>query len=78
MSVCHHVCLHIWDFSIDVKVEQRVNIKFCVKLGKSEAETSEMIRRAYRNQAMCCARCFKWHACFKRGRTSLEDNERSG
>ena len=27
---------------------------------------------------MSCARCFEWHACFKRGRTSLEDDERSG
>ena len=24
------------------------------------------------------ARCFEWHARFKRGRTSLEDDERSG
>ena len=37
-----------------------------------------MIRRAYGNEAMSGARCFEWHACFKRGRTSLEDDERSG
>jgi len=36
-----------------------------------------MIRRAYRNEAMSRARCFKWHACFKREGTSLEDDERS-
>jgi len=77
-SVCHHVCLHICDFSTDVKLEQRANIKFCVKLGKSGVETFEMIRRAYRNKAMRRARCFQWHARFKRGRTSLEDDERSG
>jgi len=77
-SVCHHVCLHICDFSMDVKLEQRANIKFCAKLGKSGAETFEMLRRAYRNEAMSHARCFEWHACFKRGRTSLEDDERSG
>jgi hypothetical protein len=29
-SVCHHVCLHICDFSMDEKLEQRANIKFCV------------------------------------------------
>jgi len=77
-SVCHHVCLHIFDFSTNVKLKQRANIKFCVKLGKSGAETSEMIQRAYRNEAMSRARCFEWHASFKRGRTSLEDDERSG
>ena len=27
---------------------------------------------------MSCARCFEWHTRFKRGRTSLEDDERSG
>jgi hypothetical protein len=36
-----------------------------------------MIRRVYGNEGMSRARCFKWHARFKRGRTSLED-ERSG
>jgi len=76
-SVCHHVCPHICNFSMDVKLEQRANIKFCVKLSKYRAETFEMIWRAYRNEAMSRARCFKWHARFKRGRTSLED-ERSG
>jgi len=37
-----------------------------------------MLRRAYGNEAMCRATCFEWHARFKRGRTSLEDDERSG
>jgi len=77
-SVCHHACLHICDFSMDVKLEQRASIKFCVKLGKSGAETFEMIRHAYGNEAMSRARCFEWNARFKRGRTSLEDDERSG
>ena len=49
-SVCHHVFLHICDFSTDVKLEQRTNIKFCVKLGKSGTETFQMRRRAYRNE----------------------------
>jgi len=64
------------DFSMDVKLEQRANIKFCVNLGKSGAETFQMIRRTYGNEAMSRARCFEWHARFKR--TSLEDDERSG
>jgi hypothetical protein len=37
------VCLHICDFSMDVKLEQTANIKFSVKLGKSGGETVEMI-----------------------------------
>jgi len=42
-SVCHHVCLHICNYSIDVKLGQIANNKFCVKLGKSGAQTFEMI-----------------------------------
>jgi len=63
---------------MDVKLEQKANFKFCVKLGKSGAETFEMIRHVYGNEAIGHARCFEWHACFTRGRTSLEDDERSG
>jgi len=37
-----------------------------------------MIRCAYGNETMSRARCFEWHMRFKRGRTSLEDDERSG
>ena len=63
---------------MDVKLEQRANIKFCVKLGKSGVETFEMVRCAYGNEAMSRERCFEWHVRFKRGRTSLKDDERSG
>jgi len=63
---------------MDMKLEQRANIKFCVKLGESGVETFEMIRCAYGNEGTSRVRCFEWHAHFRRGRTSLEDNERSG
>jgi len=59
-------------------MEQRANIKFCVKLVKSGEETFEMIQRAYGNEAMSRATCFEWHVRFKKGRTSLEDDERLG
>jgi transposase len=63
---------------MDVKMEQTANIKFCVKLAKSGAETFEMIQCAYKKEAMRRARCFEWHVRFERGRTSLKDDERSG
>ena len=37
-----------------------------------------MLRHVYGNEAMSHVTCFEWHARFKRGRTSLEDDERSG
>ncbi|XP_041367081.1 protein GVQW3-like [Gigantopelta aegis] len=52
---------------MDLKLEQKANIKLCVKLGKSATETLEMRKQAYGNEAMS-----------RRGRTSLEDDERSG
>jgi hypothetical protein len=60
---------------MDVKLEQKANIKFCVKLGKSGAETFEMLRHAYGNEAMSRAWCFEWNGRFKRGKTSLNDDE---
>jgi hypothetical protein len=72
------VYLHTCDFSIAVKLEKRANIKICVKLGNSGAETFEMIRYANGNEAMSHARCFERHARFKKFRTSLENDEMSG
>jgi histone-lysine N-methyltransferase SETMAR len=63
---------------MDRKVEQRANMKFCVKLGKSVTETLNMLRQPYGDEAMSRMQCFEWHRCFKGGRTSLEDEEGSG
>lgn len=58
---------------MDPKLEQRANIKFCVRLGKSASETFELLLQAYGNDAMSQMRCSEWHSHFERGRTSLED-----
>jgi hypothetical protein len=36
---------------MDVRFEQRVNIKFCVKLGKTATETLQLLRDAYGDEA---------------------------
>ena len=66
----------ICDYSTDLKIEQRANIKFCVKLGKSATETLEMLRQAYDKEVMSRTRCFEWHSRFMSGRTSRNDDER--
>ena len=53
-------------------------MKFCVKLGKSTAETFAMLNTAFGDAAMKRAKCFRWHKRFKNGRLSVEDDERSG
>jgi len=58
--------------------EQRVYIKFCVKLGRNGTETFEILRTAFREQCLSRARIFEWHKRFKEGRDSVDNNPRSG
>ena len=37
---------------MDVRFEQRVNIKFCVKLDKTATETFQLLRDAYGDEAL--------------------------
>jgi hypothetical protein len=37
---------------MDVRFEQRVNIKFCVRLGKTATETLQLVRDAYGDEAL--------------------------
>jgi len=62
---------------MDLRVEQRVNIKFCVKLGKTATETLQLLCDAYGDEALSQARVFGWHRRFVLGRVSMEDNTRS-
>ena len=63
---------------MDSLKEQRIAVKFCVKLGKSATETFAMLNTAYGDIAMKHTACFKWHERFKGGRQSVDDDERPG
>src|SRR5215468_520408 len=63
---------------MDPRKEQRVCIKFCANLGKSATETLEMIQQGFGDQSLSRAQVFQWHARFKTGRTSVDDDERIG
>jgi len=58
--------------------EQRICVKFCVKIGKSVTETFEMLKIAFREEAMCRTQTYEWRRRFKEGRTSVDDDPRSG
>jgi len=58
--------------------EQRVCIKFCVRLGKTGSETFEMLKQAFGDLCMSCSRTFEWFGCFKNGRTLTANDDRSG
>ena len=60
-------------------IEQRIiNIKFCVKLGKTTTETLKMLRDVYRNSSMSRTKVFEWHKQFVEGREDVEDDLKSG
>ena len=53
-------------------------IKFYFKLGKTATEYYEMLKTAFGEQAMGRFQTFQWFSRFKAGRTSTDDDERSG
>ena len=58
--------------------EQRACIKFCFKLGKTATECYEMLKTTFGKQAVGRSQTFQWFSRFKAGRTSTDDDERSG
>jgi len=47
--------------------EQRICVKFCVKIGKSVNETSEMLKIAFGEEVMCRTQTYDWWKRFKEG-----------
>ena len=58
--------------------EQRICIKFCVKLGKAGSETLEKLKTTYGGTALAKTAVYDWHKRFKGSRDSVEDDDRSG
>jgi hypothetical protein len=48
-------------------LEQRINIKFCVKIGKSASETLALLTVAYGEYAMKKSSVFESHRWFRKG-----------
>jgi hypothetical protein len=64
--------------AMDGKVEQRVCIRFCMKLNKSTTKILEMLQEAFRERSLSRTTVFEWHSRLKAGRVSVEDDERLG
>jgi hypothetical protein len=58
--------------------EQRICVKFCVKVGKSVTETFEMLKILFGEEAMCRTQMYEWWKRFKEGRNSVDDDSRVG
>jgi len=63
---------------LDIKIEQRVNIKFLVKSKKTAKESFRMFCEVYGEECLSRACVFEWHKRFYSGREDFEDNDRSG
>jgi len=62
----------------ELELEQRTNIKFLVKLGKSGNEIRQMLVQVYGNNAMKKTAVYKWVKRLSEGRESVTEEERSG
>jgi len=55
-----------------------VNIKFYFKLGKTAAETVELMRQEYGDNCLSRAQTFRWYAQFKSGVETIKDEAKPG
>ena len=60
---------------LSVNVEQRVNVKFCVKLGKSATETYDLLKKVCGDECLSHTQVFEWFKRFKEGREEIGDDQ---
>lgn len=61
-----------------MNIEQRANIKFCFKIGKSFTETHQLMKQVYGDDCLSRTSVFEWYKRFKDGREDLNDDEHTG
>lgn len=64
--------------SVDKKLEQRCNVKFLVKLGKTRKDAYELLTTVYGEDVMNQVTFYKWYKAFKEGRENITDEPREG
>ena len=66
------------EFNCRMTIEQRINIKFCVKFGKTATETLKMLRDVYGDFSMSRTKIFEWHKRFVEDKENVENDPKSG
>ncbi|XP_018301780.1 histone-lysine N-methyltransferase SETMAR-like [Mycetomoellerius zeteki] len=63
---------------VSVTIEQRIVVKFHVKLGKTATETYNLLTQVYGHECLSRARVFEWFKRFQDGREDVKDDSRPG
>jgi len=63
---------------MEEKVQQRVCINFCFRLGRTGAETYETLQADFGESCLNRSKTFEWYSPFKNGRRSFEHDPRPG
>ena len=71
---CQYVCV----IGTKMSFEQRANIKFCFKIGKTFTETFELMKKVYGDDCLSRARVHEWFTRFRDGCEDINDNEHTG
>lgn len=61
-----------------MSIEQRANIKFCFKLGKTFTETFQLMQQVYGDDCLSRGRVHEWYTRFKIGREDINDDPHVG
>jgi len=61
-----------------MSVEQRINLKFLVHLGKTPTEILKLLQEVYGDDTMSRTCLFEWNRRFKEGREEVGDDHRNG
>ena len=60
------------------RMEQRINLKFLVKLRKTPTECFKLFKEVYSEDVVSRTQIFEWHERFKKGREEVEDDPKTG
>ena len=63
---------------LSVKVEQRINVKFLMKLGKSATETYGLLKEVFRDECLSRTQVFEWFQRFREGREAIANDKHPG
>jgi hypothetical protein len=82
-SLCGSLSVYIYlqrasHLTMEEKVQQPLCIDFCLRLGKTGAETYEKLQAALGESCLSRSKIFEWYSRFKSGRQSFEDDPHSG